>query len=130
LTSTGGGRDCTLPGSSATTLVEEGSTSQIAGPRGALLGRTQRAISKAAFATLSTPQLYTLTAVIFLPIYLPTLAFDPPPASAFPPAIGLSAMMAVTFGVTTEAIRRGPIGVSPIEGDILTVVVDVSPGWA
>jgi hypothetical protein len=40
-------------------------------------------------------------------------------------------MMAVTFGVTTEAIRRGPIGrVSPIEGDILTVVVDVSPGWA
>lgn len=40
-------------------------------------------------------------------------------------------MMAVTFGVTTEAIRRGPIGrVSPIEGDIITVVVDVSPGWA
>jgi pilus assembly protein Flp/PilA len=31
LTSTGGGRDWTLPGSSATTLVEEGSTSQIAG---------------------------------------------------------------------------------------------------
>jgi hypothetical protein len=80
---------------------------------------------------VSTPQLYTLTAVISLPIYQPTLAFDPPPASAFPPAIGLSAMMAVTFGVTTEAIRHGPIGrVSPIEGDILTVVVDVSPGWA
>jgi hypothetical protein len=82
LTSTGGGRDWTLPGSS-------------------------------------------------LPIYQPTLAFDLPPASAFPPAIGLSAMMAVTFGVTTEAIRRGPIGrVSPIEGDIITVLVDVSPGWA
>lgn len=58
----------------------------------------QRAISKAALATLSTPQLYTLTAVISLPIYLPTLAFDPPPASAFPPALGLSAMMALTFG--------------------------------
>lgn len=44
----------------------------------------QRAISKAALATLSSPQLYTLTAVISLPIYLPTLAFDAPPASAFP----------------------------------------------
>lgn len=77
----------------------------------------QRAISKAALATLSTPQLYTLTAVISLPIYLPTLVFDAPPASAFPPALGLSAMMAVTFGVTTEAIRRGPVGrVSPITG--------------
>lgn len=77
----------------------------------------QRAISKAALATLSTPQLYTLTAVISLPIYLPTLLFDPPLVSAFPPALGLSAMMAVTFGVTTEAIRRGPVGrVSPITG--------------
>lgn len=77
----------------------------------------QRAISKAALATLSTPQLYMLTAVISLPIYLPSLLFDPPPISAFPPALGLSAMMAVTFGVTTEAIRRGPVGlVSPITG--------------
>lgn len=40
----------------------------------------QRAISKAVLATLSTPQLYTLTAVISLPIYLPTLFLDPPPA--------------------------------------------------
>src|SRR6059036_3557667 len=59
-------------------------------------------------------------------IYLPTLAFDPPPASAFPPALGLSLMMAVTFGVTTEAIRRGPVGrVSPITGlsPALTVVL-------
>lgn len=86
----------------------------------------QRALSKAALVTLSTPQLYTLTAVISLPIYLPFLLFDPPPASSFPPALGLSTMMAVTFGVTTEAIRRGPVGrVSPITGlsPALTVVL-------
>lgn len=86
----------------------------------------QRAISKAALATMSTPQLYTLTAVVSLPIYLPVIAFDPPPLSAFPPALGLSVMIAVTFGVTTEAIRRGPVGrVSPITGlsPALTVVL-------
>ena len=70
----------------------------------------QRAVSKAVLATLSTPQFYLLSAVISLPIYLPTLIFDPPPLGAFPGALGLSAMMAVTFGVTTEAIRRGPVG--------------------
>ena len=77
----------------------------------------QRVVSKLALATLSTPQFYLLTAVVSLPIYLPVLAFDPPPLSAFPGALGLSALMAVTFGVTTEAIRRGPVGrVSPITG--------------
>src|SRR5919201_375450 len=77
----------------------------------------QRALSKAVLAVLSTPQFYALSALVALPIYLPTLVLDPPPPGAFPGALGLSAMMAVTFGVTTEAIRRGPVTrVSPITG--------------
>jgi drug/metabolite transporter (DMT)-like permease len=77
----------------------------------------QRAVSKMALVELSTPQFYVLSAMVSLPIYVPVLAFDPPPLSALPPALGLSALMAVTFGVTTEAIRRGPVGrVSPITG--------------
>jgi O-acetylserine/cysteine efflux transporter len=77
----------------------------------------QRAVSKAVLATLSTPQFYLLSALVSLPVFLPVLVLDPPPLGAYPGAIGLSAMMALTFGVTTEAIRRGPVGrVSPITG--------------
>lgn len=77
----------------------------------------QRVVSKMALGTVSTPQFYSLSAVIALPIYLPVLAFDPPPLSAFPGAIGVSVLMALTFWVTTEAIRLGPVGrVSPITG--------------
>ena len=77
----------------------------------------QRVVSKAALQTLSTPQFYLLSAAVALPIYLPMLAIDQPPASAFPGALGVSALMALAFGVTTEAIRRGPLGrVSPITG--------------
>lgn len=60
----------------------------------------QRAVSKAVLARLTTPQYYLLSAVVSLPVYLPVLVFDPPPASASPPALGLSLMVAVTFGVT------------------------------
>jgi drug/metabolite transporter (DMT)-like permease len=77
----------------------------------------QRVLTKAALATLATPQFYVLTASLSLPVYVPMLVLDPSPRSAFLPALGLSAFMAVTFGVTTEAIRRGPVGkVSPITG--------------
>jgi len=39
----------------------------------------------------------------------------PPTLAELPPAFGLACLMAVTFGVTTEAIRRGQLGtVSPI----------------
>lgn len=77
----------------------------------------QRAISKAVLERLTTPQFYLLSAVVSLPVYLPMLVFDPPPPGAIPGALALSALMAVTFGVTTEAIRRGPVGrVSPITG--------------
>jgi O-acetylserine/cysteine efflux transporter len=82
-----------------------------------LVWSVQRAISKAVLATLTTPQFYLLSAVVALPVYLPVLILAPPPLEAFPAALGLSAMIAVTFGLTTEAIRRGPIGrVSPITG--------------
>ena len=84
---------------------------------GPLVWSVQRAVSKMALLELSTPQFYLLSAVVSLPIYVPVLAFDPPSLSALPPALGLSALMAVTFGVTTEAIRRGPLErVSPITG--------------
>lgn len=77
----------------------------------------QRVVSKKALLELSTPQFYLLSAVVSLPVYLPVLAFDPPRLSAFPGALAVSLLMAVTFGITTEALRRGPIGrVSPITG--------------
>jgi drug/metabolite transporter (DMT)-like permease len=77
----------------------------------------QRAMSKAALATLTTPQFYFLSALISLPFYVPVLVADPPPPSALPGALGVSVLMAATFGITTEAIRRGPVGrVSPVTG--------------
>ena len=77
----------------------------------------QRVVAKAVLATLSTPQFYVLSAVVSLPLYLPVLFADPPPLSALPGALGVSALMATTFGITTEAIRRGPVGrVSPVTG--------------
>jgi uncharacterized membrane protein len=77
----------------------------------------QRAISKAVLATLSTPQFYLLSAVVSLPLYMPVLVADPPPPSALPGALGVSVLMAATFGLTTEAVRRGPVGrVSPVTG--------------
>jgi drug/metabolite transporter (DMT)-like permease len=77
----------------------------------------QRVVAKVALATLSTPQFYFLSAVVSFPVYLPVLLLDPPPLSAFPGAIGVSALVALTFGITTEALRRGPVGrVSPITG--------------
>lgn len=77
----------------------------------------QRVVTKAALSTLSTPQFYLLSASLSLPVYVPMLFLDPSPVSAFVPALGVSAFMAIGFGVTTEALRRGPVGkVSPITG--------------
>ena len=48
-------------------------------------------------------------------MYAPYLAWRPPGLAELLPAFGLACLMAVTFGVTTEAIKRGPLGsVSPI----------------
>lgn len=56
-----------------------------------------------------------LSAVVSLLTYTPYLVLRPPATSELLPAFGLACLMAVTFGVTTEAIRHGPLGaVSPI----------------
>ena len=75
----------------------------------------QRLLSKVALTTLGTRKFYLLSAIVSLLIYTPYLVLRPPAVSGLLPAFGLACLMAVTFGVTTEAIRRGPLGaVSPI----------------
>ena len=75
----------------------------------------QRLLSKVALTTLGTRKFYLLSAVVSLIVYTPYLVWRPPAVEELLPAFGLASLMAVTFGVTTEAIRRGPLGaVSPI----------------
>ncbi len=75
----------------------------------------QRLLSKLALTSLGTRKFYLLSATVSLLTYTPYLLVRPPAVSALLPAFGLACLMAVTFGVTTEAIRRGPLGsVSPL----------------
>lgn len=75
----------------------------------------QRLLSKVALGSLGTRKFYLLSAAVSLLVYLPYLVWRPPPWEELLPAFGLACLMALTFGVTTEAIRRGPLGaVSPI----------------
>jgi uncharacterized membrane protein len=77
----------------------------------------QRVLGKVALTTLGTGKFYLLSAVVSLLTYTPYLILHPPALSQLPPAFALACLMAITFGVTTEAIRRGPLGaVSPITG--------------
>ena len=77
----------------------------------------QRVVAKRVLEEFATAQYYFLSAAVGLPVYLPVLVLDPPPASALPGALAVSALMALTFWVTTEALRRGPVSrVSPITG--------------
>lgn len=72
-------------------------------------------LSKVALQDLGTGKFYLLSAVVSLLTYAPYLVPRPPAKPELLPAFGLACLMAVTFGVTTEAIRRGPLGaVSPI----------------
>jgi uncharacterized membrane protein len=97
----------------------------------------QRLLSKIALSTLGTRKFYLLSAVVSLLTYAPYLVFRPPAVSALLPALGLACLMAVTFGVTTEAIRRGPLGVvSPITalspaltGMLAVAVLGERLGW-
>ncbi|TAN31715.1 DMT family transporter [bacterium] len=97
----------------------------------------QRLLSKIALKTLTTAKFYLLSATISLFVYLPYLLFHPPAASELLPALGLACLMAVTFWVTTEAIRRGPLGVvSPVTAlsPALTAALAIGligerPGW-
>ena len=75
----------------------------------------QRLLSKVALTSLGTRKFYLLSAAVSLLTYAPYLLVRPPQVSELLPAFGLACLMAVTFGVTTEAIRRGPLGaVSPV----------------
>ncbi len=75
----------------------------------------QRLLSKVALTTLGTRKFYLLSAGVSLVVYTPYLVWRPPAVAGLLPAFGLACLMAVTFGITTEAIRRGPLGaVSPL----------------
>lgn len=75
----------------------------------------QRLLSKVALTTLGTRKFYLLSAVVSLLVYTPYLLLRPPALAELLPSFGLACLMAVTFGITTEAIRRGPLGaVSPV----------------
>jgi len=77
----------------------------------------QRLLGKVALTTLGTSKFYLLSAGVSLVTYTPYILLHPPPLPSLLPAFGLACLMAITFGVTTEAIRRGPLGaVSPITG--------------
>ncbi len=67
----------------------------------------QRLLSKVALSGLGTRKFYLLSAVVSLLTYAPYLVLRPPAAQELLPAFGLACLMALTFGVTTEAIRRG-----------------------
>jgi len=75
----------------------------------------QRLLSKVALTSLGTRKFYLLSAAVSLVVYTPYLMWRPPAVVELLPASGLAWLMAVTFGVTTEASRRGPLGaVSPV----------------
>lgn len=75
----------------------------------------QRLLSKVALRSLPTAKFYLLSAAVSLVVYAPYLLLNPPSPTQLIPALGLACLMAVTFWVTTEAIRRGPLGiVSPV----------------
>jgi transporter family protein len=75
----------------------------------------QRVVTKTALVRWSTPYFYRLNAALSLVIYVPFALFRPPDVAGLPGAFALSLLMALTFWVTTEATRRGPVGlVAPL----------------
>jgi drug/metabolite transporter (DMT)-like permease len=71
----------------------------------------QRVVTKAALLRWSTARFYRWNAIVSLIVYAPFAVLVPPRTEVLAGALGLSALMALTFGVTTEATRRGPVGV-------------------
>jgi uncharacterized membrane protein len=59
----------------------------------------------------STARFYRWNAIVSLAVYLPFALLVPPRSEAVAGALGLSLLMALTFWVTTEATRRGPVSV-------------------
>jgi uncharacterized membrane protein len=75
----------------------------------------QRVVTKVALVRWSTARFYRWTAICSLAVYVPFALFAPPDLSVLPGAFGLSVLMALTFWVTTEATRRGPLSlVAPL----------------
>ena len=81
----------------------------------------QRLLSKVALADLGTRKFYLLSATVSLLTYLPYLLLRPPTVAELPPAFWLACLMAVTFGVTTEAIRRGQL-IGGVVGIVLNAI--------
>src|SRR5712692_1436978 len=88
----------------------------------------QRVVTKAALVRWSTARFYRWNAIVSLAVYLPFALLVPPRADALAGALALSLLMALTFWVTTEATRRGPISiVAPLTATspAITVVLAV-----
>lgn len=86
----------------------------------------QRVVTKFALVRWSTAYFYRLNALLSLLVYVPFAVLNPPDPAGLVGAFGLSLLMAATFWVTTEATRRGPVGlVAPLTAmsPALTVVL-------
>ena len=68
-------------------------------------------VTKVALVRWSTARFYRWNALLSLIVYVPFALFVPPRAEALVGALALSCLMALTFWVTTEATRRGPVGI-------------------
>ncbi len=71
----------------------------------------QRVVTKAALVRWSTARFYRWNAIVSLAVYIPFALLVPPRTDVLAGAFGLSLLMALTFWVTTEATRRGPVSV-------------------
>lgn len=88
----------------------------------------QRVVTKVALVRWSTAYFYRLNALLSLLVFVPYAVIDPPDPRGLPGAFGLSLLMAATLWVTTEATRRGPVGlVAPLTAmsPALTVVLAI-----
>ncbi len=77
----------------------------------------------------STARFYRLNALLSLAGYIPFAFFVPPEPDRLPAAFGLSLLMALTFWITTEATRRGPVGlVAPLTAmsPVITVALAIT----
>ncbi len=84
-------------------------------------------MTKAALLQWSTARFYRTSAAISLVVYLPYAVVEPPDPAGLPGAIGLSLLMALTFWVTTEATRRGPVGlVAPLAATSPVITVTLA----
>jgi uncharacterized membrane protein len=89
----------------------------------------QRVVTKVALIRWSTARFYRLNAILSLAVYAVFAIAVPPELGGVVGALGLSLLMAVTFWVTTEATRRGPVGlVAPLTAmsPALTVIFAMS----